>query len=59
MISVTLPFAWGGVSGVKQLGIGIATSIFIDATLVRMILVPSLMKLFGRWNWWLPLGKTG
>lgn len=59
MIAVTLPFAWGGVSGVKQLGIGIATSIFIDATLVRMILVPSLMKLFGRWNWWLPLGKTG
>ena len=35
-------------------GIGLAVAIFIDATIVRAILVPSLMSYFGRWNWWLP-----
>ncbi|WP_246067419.1 MMPL family transporter [Paenibacillus koleovorans] len=52
MIAVTVPFAFGGVSGVRQLGIGIAAAILIDATVVRLLLVPSLMKLLGRWNWW-------
>ena len=54
MIAVTAPFAWGGVAGVKQLGVGIAAAVFIDASLVRTLLVPSLMKLLGRWNWWAP-----
>lgn len=54
MIAVTAPFALAGVSGVKQLGIGIAAALFLDATIVRLILVPSLMRLFGRWNWWSP-----
>ncbi|MGZ4160735.1 MAG: MMPL family transporter, partial [Neobacillus sp.] len=54
MISVTLPFAFGDVIGVKQLGIGIAAAIFIDATVIRMVLVPSLMKMMGKWNWWAP-----
>lgn len=54
MIAVTVPFAFGEVIGVKQLGIGIAIAIFIDATVIRMILVPSLMKLLGKWNWWAP-----
>lgn len=54
MIAVTVPFAFGDVVGVKQLGIGIAAAIFIDATVVRMILVPSLMRMLGRWNWWVP-----
>lgn len=54
MIAVTAPFAFGEVVGVRQLGIGIAVAIFIDATVVRIILVPSLMNLFGRWNWWAP-----
>lgn len=54
MIAVTAPFAFGEVIGVKQLGIGIAAAIFIDATIVRMILVPSLMSLLGKWNWWVP-----
>ncbi len=54
LIAVTLPFAAGEVVGVKQLGIGIAAAIFIDATLIRLILVPSLMKLLGGWNWWVP-----
>jgi RND superfamily putative drug exporter len=54
MIVVTGSFAFTGVVPIKQIGVGIALAIFIDATLVRMILVPSLMKLMGRWNWWYP-----
>ncbi|SFK97674.1 putative drug exporter of the RND superfamily [Paenibacillus sp. 1_12] len=54
MIVVTGPFAFAEVVGVQQLGIGIAAAIFIDATIIRMIVVPSLMKLLGRWNWWSP-----
>jgi len=54
MIAVTLPFAVADVAGVKQLGIGIAAALFIDATIIRMGLVPVLMKLFGHWNWWAP-----
>ncbi|OBZ07683.1 efflux RND transporter permease subunit [Bacillus sp. FJAT-26390] len=54
MIAVTAPFAFGEVAGVKQLGIGIAAAIFIDATIIRMLLVPSLMSLLGKWNWWAP-----
>ncbi|WP_043931435.1 MMPL family transporter [Bacillus sp. EB01] len=52
MIVVTGAFAFTGVMPVKQLGVGIAIAIFIDATIIRMVLVPSLMKLLGDWNWW-------
>lgn len=52
MIVVTGAFAFTGVSPIKQLGVGIALAIFIDATIIRILLVPSLMKLFGDWNWW-------
>jgi RND superfamily putative drug exporter len=38
----------------KLLGLGLATAIFIDATIVRMVLVPSTMELLGNANWWLP-----
>jgi RND superfamily putative drug exporter len=39
---------------VKQFGIGLAAGILIDATLIRSVLVPSLMRLIGDWNWWFP-----
>jgi RND superfamily putative drug exporter len=39
---------------IKQFGIGLAAGIAIDATLIRLLLVPSSMQLLGRWNWWLP-----
>jgi len=42
------------VAGLKQLGLALALGVVIDATLVRSILVPALMALLGRWNWWLP-----
>jgi RND superfamily putative drug exporter len=39
---------------VKQFGIGLAAGIIFDATIIRALLVPALMRLLGRWNWWLP-----
>src|SRR5207302_8295130 len=39
---------------VKQFGIGLAAGIIFDATVIRALLVPSLMRLMGEWNWWLP-----
>ncbi len=38
----------------KELGLGTATAVLIDATIIRALLVPSLMQLLGRWNWWAP-----
>ncbi|WP_042346865.1 MMPL family transporter [Bacillus massiliigorillae] len=57
MIVLTGAFAFTGVVPVKQIGIGIALAIFIDATIIRLLLVPSLMKLLGEWNWWMPFAK--
>lgn len=54
LLAVTVPFAFAEVEGVRQLGIGITAAVLIDVTLIRLVLVPSLMKLMGRWNWWLP-----
>jgi RND superfamily putative drug exporter len=53
----------GGVPGLRQLGLGLSLAVVIDATLVRGLLVPAIMSLMGRWNWWLPArlrrGKVG
>ena len=38
----------------QELGVGLAVAILVDATLVRSLLLPSLMKLLGEWNWWMP-----
>jgi RND superfamily putative drug exporter len=47
-------FVAGRIVGLQEFGLGLAVAIFVDATIVRTLLVPSLMALFGRWNWWLP-----
>jgi uncharacterized membrane protein YdfJ with MMPL/SSD domain len=47
-------FAAGSIVGLQEFGLGLAVAIFLDATLIRAVLVPALMRLFGRWNWWLP-----
>ncbi len=39
---------------IKQFGIGLAAGIIFDATVIRALLVPALMRLLGSWNWWLP-----
>jgi len=54
MVLVFLIFALAGLPQVKEIGVGLATAIFLDATDVRLILVPSTMELMGKWNWWLP-----
>jgi putative drug exporter of the RND superfamily len=51
---VFLAFAVSSVFFVKQIAIGMAVGVMIDATIVRALLVPSLMRLFGEWNWWAP-----
>jgi len=56
-IAIALVFLAFGVSSVffvKQIAIGMAFGVMIDATIVRALLVPSLMRLFGEWNWWAP-----
>jgi RND superfamily putative drug exporter len=40
--------------GVKIIATGLAAGIILDATVIRMLLVPALVSLLGRWNWWLP-----
>lgn len=47
-------FIISGVTSIKLMGFGIAFAILLDATLIRALLVPALMRLFGRWNWWAP-----
>lgn len=56
MASVFLVFVSTGVPSIKQIGLGDAVAVALDATLVRLILVPAAMELMGRWNWWLPKG---
>ena len=58
MIAAFLGFAVGRVPGLQELGVGLALAVFLDATLVRIVLVPSLMAILGRWNWWLPARRA-
>jgi RND superfamily putative drug exporter len=54
MIAAFSGFMAGSFVGLQQFGVGLAVAIFLDATLVRAILVPAAMKLLGHWNWYLP-----
>jgi uncharacterized membrane protein YdfJ with MMPL/SSD domain len=54
MTAVFAVFVLTGVPSIKELGLGCAVAIALDATLVRLILVPAAMKLLGSWNWWMP-----
>ena len=54
MISVFLGFVLGDDPATKMMGLGLATAIFLDATVVRLVLVPATMTLLGDANWWLP-----
>ena len=54
MVAVFGAFALSDQRVVKEFGVGLACAILIDATVVRLVLVPSLMQLAGRWNWWMP-----
>ena len=54
MVVVFLSFVLGADVSVKQVGLGLAVAVLIDATVVRLVLVPAVMELLGRANWWLP-----
>jgi RND superfamily putative drug exporter len=54
VVVVTGSFAFTSISITKMLGIGIAVAIALDALLVRMMLVPAIMCMLGRWSWWMP-----
>jgi RND superfamily putative drug exporter len=54
IVVVFAGFATGEVLAVKQLGVGLAIAVIVDATLVRTLLVPATMKLLGERNWWAP-----
>src|ERR671925_430203 len=54
MIAVFAIFATLRVLDIKQLGVGLAVAVFLDATLIRGVLLPATMKLLGDWNWFLP-----
>jgi RND superfamily putative drug exporter len=54
VVVVTASFISADVILIKALGLGIALAVFLDATIVRALLVPATMRLLGQWNWWLP-----
>ncbi len=54
MIAVFVGFAFAGMPLVAELGVACAVAIAVDATVVRLVLVPALMAMFDQWNWWLP-----
>jgi putative drug exporter of the RND superfamily len=54
MVVVFAAFVLGSMVEAKHLGFMLAIAVLIDATAVRLLLVPALMRLMGRWNWWLP-----
>jgi RND superfamily putative drug exporter len=60
MISVFLSFVGDPDPTVKMFGVGLAVAVFVDATIVRLVLVPATMELLGAANWWLPrwLGRV-
>ena len=54
MVAVFAIFATLSVLDMKQMGVGLAVAVLLDATIVRAVLLPATMKLLGRWNWYLP-----
>jgi uncharacterized membrane protein YdfJ with MMPL/SSD domain len=54
MVVVFLAFVSSGLPGIQRIGIAIAAAIALDATIVRLVLVPAAMELLGKWNWWMP-----
>ena len=54
MVAVFWAFAAGDLIGLQQMGFGLGVAVLLDASIVRMVLVPASMKLLGRWNWYMP-----
>ena len=54
MVTVFAAFALADTITIKSIGVGMAIAVFVDATIVRILLVPATMRLLGKWNWWAP-----
>ena len=54
MVAVFAAFALADVITIKSIGVGMAIAVLVDATIIRVLLVPATMRLMGRWNWWAP-----
>ena len=54
MVCVFASFMVADLRSIKLIGFGLAAAVFIDATIVRLVMVPATMELLGKWNWWLP-----
>jgi RND superfamily putative drug exporter len=54
MVVVFGAFSFAGILPMKQLGFGMAVAIALDATVIRLVVVPASMRLMGAWNWWMP-----
>ena len=54
MVVVFSAFALADSITIKSIGVGMAIAVALDATIVRVLLVPATMRLMGRWNWWAP-----
>ena len=54
MVAVFAVFAMTGTPSIKEIGLGLSVAIALDATIVRLVLVPATMEIMGQWNWWLP-----
>jgi RND superfamily putative drug exporter len=54
MVSVFAAFALAEVITIKSIGVGMAIAVLVDATIIRVLLVPATMRLMGKWNWWAP-----
>jgi putative drug exporter of the RND superfamily len=52
IIVVTGAFAFTGIVTTKAIGLGLAVAVFVDATIIRVLLVPATMRILGDWNWW-------
>jgi RND superfamily putative drug exporter len=55
MIAAFSGFTFGSFVGLQEFGLGLSAAILLDATVVRAVLVPAVMKLLGDWNWYLPV----
>jgi uncharacterized membrane protein YdfJ with MMPL/SSD domain len=54
MVTVFAAFALAETVTIKSIGVGMALAVALDATIIRVLLVPATMRLLGRWNWWAP-----
>jgi uncharacterized membrane protein YdfJ with MMPL/SSD domain len=59
MVAVFFAFVVAGAPSLKELGTGLGVAILLDASLVRLLIVPAAMRLLGDWNWWMtrPLAR--